>query len=67
MKNAVFWDMTSCGSCKNRRFRGTYHHQGDENKQARNVSSKQLPSHTASHHRRRYYSYISIFVETYIG
>jgi hypothetical protein len=23
MKNAVFWDVTPCGSCKNRRFRGT--------------------------------------------
>jgi hypothetical protein len=22
MKDAVFWDVTSCGSCKNRRFRG---------------------------------------------
>jgi hypothetical protein len=30
MKNAVFWDVTSCGSCKNRHFGGTYrlHHQG---------------------------------------
>jgi hypothetical protein len=23
MKNGVFWDVTLCGSCKNRRFRGT--------------------------------------------
>jgi hypothetical protein len=23
MNNGVFWDVTSCGSCKNRRFRGT--------------------------------------------
>jgi HrpA-like RNA helicase len=23
MKNAVFWDVTPCGSCKNRRFRRT--------------------------------------------
>jgi hypothetical protein len=23
-KNAVFWDVTQCRSCKNRRFRGTY-------------------------------------------
>jgi hypothetical protein len=22
-KNGVFWDVTSCGSCKNRRFGGT--------------------------------------------
>jgi hypothetical protein len=31
-KNAVFWDMTPCGSCKNRRSGGTYrlHHQGEK-------------------------------------
>jgi hypothetical protein len=23
MKNVVFWDVTPCGSCKNRRFEGT--------------------------------------------
>jgi hypothetical protein len=23
MKNAVFWEVTPCGSCKNRRFGGT--------------------------------------------
>jgi hypothetical protein len=23
MKNGVFWDVTPCGSCKNRRFGGT--------------------------------------------
>jgi hypothetical protein len=23
MKNGVFWDVMSCGSCKNRRFGGT--------------------------------------------
>jgi hypothetical protein len=30
MKNAVFWDVTPCGFCKNRRFGGIYrlHHQG---------------------------------------
>jgi hypothetical protein len=35
MKNAVFWDVTPCGSCKNRRFGGIYrlHHQGDTNSQ----------------------------------
>jgi hypothetical protein len=34
MKNAVFWDVTPCGSCKNRHFEGTYrlHHQGDKNR-----------------------------------
>jgi hypothetical protein len=33
-KNSVLWDVTPCGSCKNRRFGGTYHlhHQGDKNR-----------------------------------
>jgi hypothetical protein len=32
VKNAVFWDVTPCGSCKSRRFQGMYglHHQGDK-------------------------------------
>jgi hypothetical protein len=25
MKNSVFWDVTPCGPCKNRRFGGTKH------------------------------------------
>jgi hypothetical protein len=38
VKNAVFWDVTPCGSCKNQCFGGTYrlHHQGDKNRRARN-------------------------------
>jgi hypothetical protein len=34
MKNGVFWDVTPCGSCKNRRFGGAYrlHHQGKMNR-----------------------------------
>jgi hypothetical protein len=34
MKNDVFWDVTPCGSCKNRRFGGTWHlhHHGDKNR-----------------------------------
>jgi hypothetical protein len=42
MKNTIFWNVTPCSSCKNRLFGGTHglHHQGDENRQARNnVSS----------------------------
>jgi hypothetical protein len=42
MRNAVFWDVTPCGSCKNRRLGGTQrlHHQGDKNRRTRNnVSS----------------------------
>jgi hypothetical protein len=33
MKNAVFWNVMLCASCKNRPFGGTYrlHHQGDKN------------------------------------
>jgi hypothetical protein len=29
MKNGVFWDVTPCGSCKNRRF-GTHHDNGGD-------------------------------------
>jgi hypothetical protein len=39
VKNAVFfWDITLCGSCKNRRFGGTYHlyRQGEKNQRAMN-------------------------------
>jgi hypothetical protein len=41
MKNVVSWDVTSCTSCKIRRFWGTYrlHDQGGKNQRARNVSS----------------------------
>jgi hypothetical protein len=37
-KNAVFWDETRRGSCKNRRFVGMYrlHHQVEKNQRARN-------------------------------
>jgi hypothetical protein len=34
MKNGVFWDVMPHGSCKNRRFGGTWrlHHEGDKNR-----------------------------------
>jgi hypothetical protein len=34
LKNVVFWDVTPCDSCKNRRFGGTWrlHNQGDKNR-----------------------------------
>jgi hypothetical protein len=34
LKNAVVWDVTPCGSCKNQRLRATYHlhHQRDKNR-----------------------------------
>jgi hypothetical protein len=53
IKNAVFWDVTPCGPCKNRRFGGTHcpHHQSDKNQRARNmhcasvtISSNVIPS-----------------------
>jgi hypothetical protein len=47
-KNGVFWDVTPCGSCKNRRHRYTYrlHHQSDKDWRARsNVSSHWQPKH----------------------
>jgi hypothetical protein len=38
MQNAVFWDITPYGSCKNRHFGVTYrlHHRGDKNRRTRN-------------------------------
>jgi hypothetical protein len=44
MKNAVFWNMTPCGSCKNRRFGGMYrlHDHGEKNQRARNNVSSNL-------------------------
>jgi hypothetical protein len=50
MKNAVFWDVTPCGTCKNRRFGGSYrfYYQGDKNHGARNkVSSNYKRMHAA--------------------
>jgi hypothetical protein len=39
MTNALFWDVTPCGSCKNRRFGGTYslHYQGDKSRRPRKI------------------------------
>jgi hypothetical protein len=41
MTNGMFWDVTPCGACKNRRFGGMYpfHHQGDKNWRARSSFS----------------------------
>jgi hypothetical protein len=47
MKNAIFWEVTPCGSCKNRRFGGTQrlHHKGDNNRWTRhNVSRNYQPA-----------------------
>jgi hypothetical protein len=42
MKNGVFWVVTACGSCKNRRFGGIWHllHQGDKNRTLRSSSQR---------------------------
>jgi hypothetical protein len=39
IQNGVFWDVTPCGSCKNRRFGGTWRllHQGDKNQWTTNL------------------------------
>jgi hypothetical protein len=50
MKNAVFWDVTPCGSCNNRRFGRTQHlhHPGDKNRRARkNVNRNSQPTYAA--------------------
>jgi uncharacterized protein with PQ loop repeat len=41
LKNGAFWDVTPCGSCKNRRFEGTWRHlhQGDKNRWTRSNTS----------------------------
>jgi hypothetical protein len=39
MENAVFWDVTPCGSCKNRRFGGTCHHSDGGDTFLRNAGS----------------------------
>jgi hypothetical protein len=38
LEERLFWDVTPCGSCKNRHFGGTLglHHQGTKNYRARN-------------------------------
>jgi hypothetical protein len=55
MKNGVFWDVTPCDSCKNRRFDTDSCHPGDGGaKFLRNVCSHK--SHTAQHPRRRHSS-----------
>jgi hypothetical protein len=39
LKNTAFWDVSPCGSCKNRRFGGTYclHPQGENNQRTKNT------------------------------
>jgi hypothetical protein len=46
MKNAIIWVVTLCGSCKNRRFGGTYrhHHQRVRNKVRLLIAINVVPS-----------------------
>jgi hypothetical protein len=46
MENGVFWDVTPCGSCKIRRFGGTFrlHHQGDNSVLRLLVTANVVPS-----------------------
>jgi hypothetical protein len=48
MKNAVFLDLTPCGSCKSRQFSVThsFQHQGVRNQRVRNVRSNLKIKHT---------------------
>jgi hypothetical protein len=52
-KNGVFWDATPCGSCKNRRFGGTWRllHQGDKN--LTRATLRNIPEDTILHSHRR--------------
>jgi hypothetical protein len=47
-KSAVLWDVTPCGSCKNRCFGKTYrlHHQDDKNQRNRNNVSSNYQRNT---------------------
>jgi hypothetical protein len=49
IKYALFWDVTPCGSCKNRYFGGTWRllHQGDKNRWTRNVNRNWQPTQAA--------------------
>jgi hypothetical protein len=61
MKNAVFWDVTQCGSCKNLRFGTMYllHHQGDKNRRARNNISSNNQSKQAA---KKCYIYSTTYI-----
>jgi hypothetical protein len=54
MKNAVFWNVTQCGSCRIRLFGGVshFHHQGNSSRLAKNVRSNWQPKHAAKKSKR---------------
>jgi hypothetical protein len=56
MNNGVFWDVTPCGSCKNRSFGGTQRllHQGDSNRwTGNNASCNYQSTHAAKKYQVR--------------
>jgi hypothetical protein len=58
MKNAIFWDIKPCGSCKKRRFGGTQRlrHQVDKNRWTRkNVSRNYQPTHATKKYKMTLY------------
>jgi hypothetical protein len=62
-KNAIFWDVMQCASCKKQRFGGMFchHHQGEKNQRTgNNVSNGSYKSHTASHSRTRHFSFLTV-------
>jgi hypothetical protein len=63
MKNAVIWDVKSCGSCKNRSFGGNsrFHHQGVKNWRDRKNVLGNYQKHTAPYRRIRHYSYVGLY------
>jgi hypothetical protein len=70
MKNGVFWDVTPCDSCNNRRFGGTWrlHHQGEKALSSSETSAltratrRDIPEDIIlhSHRRENLKSYIAV-------
>jgi hypothetical protein len=62
MKNGVFWDVMPCGSCKNRRFEGTWclHHQGDKNHRLLVTANVVPSSHGVTSQETPFFKYFCI-------
>jgi hypothetical protein len=61
LKNVILWDVTLCGSRKNRRFGGIYrlHHRDDKNQRGKNsVNSNYQPTQAA----KKYCSVLRLLV-----
>jgi hypothetical protein len=62
MKNVFFWNVMSCGCCRDRRLGETYrlHLQGDYNQRnSSNISSNYQLLHAAKNYFNYYYTLIS--------